>query len=39
MDVKDKSSHLSVVFIVGSGFFCVEVVEGNIGAEESDGVS
>ena len=38
MDVKDESSHLSVVFIVGGRFLSVEVPERDIGAEEVDGV-
>ena len=38
-DVKDESSHLSIIFVVGGGFFSVEVVECNIGAKEVDGVT
>ena len=38
MDVKDESSHLSVVFVVGGRFLGVEVSERDIGAEEVDGV-
>ena len=39
MDVKDESSHLSIVFIPGARFFGIEVAECNIGAEEVDGVA
>ena len=38
MNVKDESSHLSVIFVVGGGFFSVEVLERDIGMEEADGV-
>ena len=38
MEVKDESSHLSVVFIVGGRFLGVEVSECDIGTEEVDGV-
>ena len=39
MDVKDESSHLSVVFVPRAGFLSVEVSECHIGAEEVDGVA
>ena len=39
MDVKDETSHLSVVFIVGAWFLGVEVPECDIGAEEVDGIA
>ena len=38
MEVKDESSHLSFGFVIGGGFFSIEVVESNVGVEESDGV-
>ena len=38
MDVKDKSPHLSVVFVMGGRFFHVEVAEGNVDVEEVDSV-
>ena len=38
MDVKDESSHLSVVFVMGGRFLGIEVPERDIGAEEVDGV-
>ena len=38
MDVKDESSHLPVIFIIGARFLGVEVAEGNVGVEEVDGV-
>ena len=39
MEVKDELSHLSIIFVVGSRFFSVEVAEGNVGAEVVDGVT
>ena len=38
-DVKDESSHLSVVFVPGTWFLSVEVSERHIGVEEVDGVT
>ena len=38
MDVKDEASHLSIVFIPGAGFFSIEVVKCNVGAEEVNGI-
>ena len=38
-DVKDESSHLSIVFIPGGGFLGIEVPECHIGSEEIDGTT
>ena len=39
MDVKDESSHLSVVFVPGAGFLGLEVPERDIGTKEVDGIT
>ena len=38
MEVKDKVSQLTVEVVVGRWFLGIEVVEGNVGAEEGDGI-
>ena len=38
LEVKDNASQLLVVLIVGRWLFGIEVVKGNIGVKEGDGI-
>ena len=38
LEVKDKASQLTVEVIMGRWFLSIEVVKGNVGAEQGDGI-